>query len=188
MALLSLGLDKIPAPPRAAVVRPDLAEYGAAGTPIFGGFVRERGEYNPDLEGLAAIDTYEKMRRGDSMVAATLLGMKLPIRSAKWAVVAPEDATPEETAAADFVRECLFDRIDFEGVLRNALLMLDFGVAVHEDVWVIDGNRVRLKKCAGRLPITFYRWITDQTGDELIALEQMGYRGQRLRHGADAGG
>jgi hypothetical protein len=57
--------------------------------------------------------------------------------------------------------------------------MLDFGFAVHEQVWKIDGGRVRLAKLAPRLPITAYRWLTDERGEELAALEQMGYRGSQ---------
>jgi phage gp29-like protein len=155
---------------------PDLTEYGATGTPIFGGFLRDAGEYNPALEGLAAFSTYEKMRRSDAQVAATLAGMKLPIRSAEWTVVEPDDATPIEKEAADLVRECLLEEIELDAVIENALLMLDFGCAAHEDVYYIDGNRVRLKKLAPRLPLTFYRWITGE-GEELAAIEQMGYAG-----------
>ena len=177
----TLGLPTGPVErPAAAPVRgagPDLAEYGASGTPIFGGFLRERGEYNPDLVGLQAVATYEQMRRGDAQVAATLLAIKLPIRSAVWEVTVDHDARPVELEAAEFVRTCLFRDNNFTEILRNALLMLDFGVAAHENVWEAVGNRIRLAKAAPRLPLTYYRWITNETGEELEALEQMGYRG-----------
>jgi hypothetical protein len=64
-------------------------------------------------------------------------------------------------------------------VVRNALLMLDFGCAAHEDVWTVDGSFVRLRKLAARMPITFYRWHTEADGETLLALEQYGYRGGR---------
>lgn len=156
-------------------------EVGVTGTPILGGFLRDLGEYNAELEGLAAFRTYEKMRRSDAQVAATIAAMKLPIRSADWTVKPPEDATPVEKEAADFVRECLFEGVDFDAVIENALLMLDFGVAAHEDVWMIDGSRVRLKKLAARLPVTFYRWIVADQGEELLAIEQQGYGGGQYR-------
>lgn len=157
--------------------RVELAELGATGTPIFGGFLREQGEYNPDLTGLSAYRIYEQMRRGDGQVKATLAAVKLPIRAAQWQVLPPDAATPVEIEAADHVRSCLLDELDFDGILENALLMLDFGAAVHEDVYYLDGDRVRLKKCAARLPLTFNRWLTAENGDDLVALEQMGYRG-----------
>jgi hypothetical protein len=70
------------------------------------------------------------------------------------------------------VRECLLESIDFSEVIENALLMLDFGVAAHEEVYAIDGSRVRIRKLATRLPVTFYRWIVDDRG-ELLAIEQV---------------
>ena len=158
---------------------PDLTEYGASGTPIFGGFLRERGEYNPELTGLAAVYTYEQMRRSDAQIAATLQAIKLPILGATWTVKTPDDATPVEKEAAAFVHEVFFEDLNFVSILRNALLELDFGFAVHEDVWEVVGNRVRLAKLAPRLPITAYRWLTDVSGENLAALEQMGYRGSQ---------
>lgn len=155
---------------------PELLELGTTGTSVFGGYLTDVGEYNPNLQGLAAMSTYEKMRRSDAQVAATLMSMKLPIRSAEWTVVAPDDATPVEKEAADLVRECLLEEIKFDAVIRNALLMLDFGVAAHEDVWKIDGNRVRIAKLAARLPITFQRWIVDDS-ENLTAIEQFGAKG-----------
>ncbi len=156
--------------------RPDMSEFGATGTPIMGGFLRDAGEYNPALDGTAAFEVYEKMRRSDGQVAATLMGMKLPIRSAEWIVVEPENASPVEKEAAAFVRECLLEEIELDAAIENALLMLDFGCSAHEDVWYVDGNRVRLRKLAPRLPSTFYRWITGE-GEELSAIEQYGWAG-----------
>lgn len=173
-----LGLaDRQAKPP--APQQPDMQEYGATGTPIFGGFLRDAGEYNPKLEGLSAFTTYEKMRRSDAQVAATLAGMKLPIRSAEWTVQGPDDATKVEKEATEFVRQSLLEEVELDGVIENALLMLDFGVSAHEDVWYVDGNRVRLRKLAPRLPMTFHRWIT--AGEELAGLEQYGYGGGTYR-------
>jgi hypothetical protein len=64
---------------------------GLPGTPITSGFVRDLGEYNPKLEGINGIWTYQEMRRGDGQVAGTLRACKLPILSAKWEIV-PGDA------------------------------------------------------------------------------------------------
>jgi len=64
---------------------------GLPGTPITSGFVRDLGEYNPKLEGLNGIWTYQEMRRGDGQVAGTLRACKMPILSAKWEIV-PGDA------------------------------------------------------------------------------------------------
>ena len=152
-------------------------DVGTTGTPFFAGYLRDLGEYNPTLEGLSAFATYEKMRRSDAQVAATLMSMKLPIRSAEWTVTAPENPTPVEQEAADLVRECLLEEIKFDSVIRNALLMLDFGCAAHADHWYVDGNRVRIKKLKPLLPVTFQRWITDDE-ENLAGIEQYGAKGQ----------
>jgi len=155
------------------------AEVGATGTPIFGGFLRELGEYNANLTWPAAYMVYEQMRRGDAMVAATLSAIKLPIRCAEWHIQVPDDATAVEKEAAKFCESCLFEEMDFRGqVLDNALLQLDFGASMHEDVWYVDGNasRIRLRKLAPRLPLTWFRWLTKPGTDELAVIEQLGYR------------
>ena len=174
------------------------ATFGISGTPIPSGFLYDLGEYNPELAGRSALPTYERMRRGDAQVRATLAACKLPIQSAKWEVIAAEPSTGAGRATeakakeiAAFVRDNLFGGLEFrtstgawatqnwDDVVRNALLMLDFGCAAHEDVWAVDGSRVRLRKLAARLPLTFYRWHTELDGETLVALEQYGYRGGR---------
>jgi hypothetical protein len=160
---------------------------GLPGTPFFHGFMMDPGEYNPALEGLPAIRTYEMMRRSDAQVAATLLACELPVRSANWDVQAASDSARDGEIAA-FVRENLFGGLEYESpsgvkttqcwddVLRNAMLMLTFGAAAHEEIYAVDGERVRLAKLAPRPPFTFYRWITDLDGETLLALNQYGYR------------
>ena len=160
---------------------------GLPGTPIFGGFLRDFGEYNPQVEGLAAIRVYEKMRRSDAQVAATLLACELPIRAAHWDVL-PASDDPLDREIAHFVRDNLLGGLEYvspsgvkttqcwDDVLRNALLMLPFGAAAHEEVYAVDGERLRLARLAPRLPITFYRWLMDVDGETLVALNQYGYR------------
>jgi broad specificity phosphatase PhoE/2'-5' RNA ligase len=170
--------------------------WGASGTPITSGFLLDLGEYNPDLYGRVAIQTYEKMRRGDAMVWATLRAAKQPQWSATWEVqpgVRPNDPGYDlAKEIADFVRDNLFGGLEFtnslgavesqpfHSVLYNALLMLDFGCAVHEDVYSVDGKNVRLRSLPGRLPLTFYRWHPEADGETLLALEQYGYRGDKF--------
>lgn len=188
MAIQQLNIGEM-TPGAIAALRPapatgqqvNLAEMGVSGTPIFGGFLRELGEYNPELTGLEAYATYERMRRGDGQVAATLMAMKLPVRSAEWRVLEPIKASPVEKAATEFVRECLLEDIDFDAGIRNSLLMLDFGAAVHENVWYQDGGNVRIKKLAPRLPLTFYRWLCEPGTSNLAALEQLGYGGDQYK-------
>jgi hypothetical protein len=165
----------------------DGAPKGLPGTPIFQGFLREFGEYNAQLEGLTAVRTYEKMRRSDAQVAATLLACELPIRAANWDV-RPASNSPRDRAIAQFVLDNLMGGLEYaspsgvkttqcwDDVLRNALLMLAFGASVHEEIYAVDGEWVRLARLAPRLPVTFYRWVTDVDGETLLAVNQYGYR------------
>ncbi|HLW79067.1 MAG TPA: hypothetical protein VKU44_05645 [Terriglobia bacterium] len=201
---LAAPLQPVPAPtPGVLAIGPFSAArgglestYGASGTPITSGFLLDLGEYNPELAGRNAIPTYEKMRRGDAQVRATLAACKLPIESANWEVVPRISPSEPGFAAAkeiaQFVRANLFGGLEFRNstggwssqtwadVVSNALLMLDFGCAVHEEVWQVDGPVVRLRNLPARLPVTFYRWHTELDGETLLALEQYGYRGGRF--------
>ncbi len=163
------------------------APRGLPGTPIFQGFLKDPGEYHAQMEGLAAIRIYEKMRRSDAQVAATLLACELPIRAAHWDVH-PATEDPQDVEIAAFVRDNLLGGLEYlspaglkvtqcwDEVLRNALLMLPFGAAAHEEVYAVAGERVRLARLAPRLPLTFYRWVMDTDGETLLALNQYGYR------------
>lgn len=194
----SITTAPVPEPPgpERGVPPPKTVALGASGTPIFGGFVRDLGEYNPKLEGRNAFPTYEKMRRSDADVAAALLACKLPIRAAECQIVPGlEESDPGYALAkeiAEFVRGNLFGGLEsptenglpvtqsFESVLENALLCLDFGCAGHEDLWHVDGDRVRLRRLAPRLPLTYFRFHVEEDGETLKALEQWGFRGNNF--------
>ena len=175
---------------------PDTSLRGAVGTANFAGFIRDLGEYNPILEGRSSFLIYEKMRRSDADVRAALLACKLPIRAADYQIVPGlkenEPGFDLAKQIADEVRENLLGGLEsptstgcwvtqnFETVKENALLCLDFGCAAHEDLWHIDGDKVRLRKLAPRLPYTFYRYHVDDDGESLLYLEQYGYRGNNF--------
>jgi len=174
----------------------DTSLRGAVGTANFAGFILDLGEYNPVLEGRNAFLIYEKMRRSDADVKAALLACKLPIRAADYQIVPGlkenEPGFGLAKEIADEVRENLMGGLEsptsmgcwvtqnFETVKENALLCLDFGCAAHEDLWHIDGAKVRLRKLAPRLPYTFYRYHVDEDGESLLFLEQYGYRGNNF--------
>ncbi len=153
---------------------------GVPGTPITAGFLRELGEYNPKLEGLNGIWTYQEMRRGDGQVAGTLRACKMPILSAQWQVKPPPDQelrkgqTAEKAKeVAHFVRENFFGGLEWQthtgswvtqnwkDVVRFALRMQDFGAACYEEVMAVDGDQIRVRRLCDRQALTFYRWHTD---------------------------
>lgn len=188
----------LPAPPASASNpqrKPDLGQYGASGTPIVSGFVTDMQEYLPELRGRAALGTYEKMRRSDADCAAIAAACKLPIRAAEFKVIpGVKENQPDFAFAkqiAEDVEDMLFGGLEstdergnttsqsFESVIENALLCLDYGVSGYEDLWVIDRDRVRLRKMASRLPLTFWQFPVEADGETLQAVVQWGYRGDK---------
>lgn len=173
--------------------QPDTRLFGAAGTPIISGFLEDMQEYNPLMQGRYALPTFEEMRRSDADVASNLMAAKLPILIAdKKIEPGVPDNHPDYNAAvqiAEFVEENLFGGLEYENsngdkvsqsldaVIENALLCLDFGCSVSEDLWAIDQDRVRLTRMAPRLPLTFYQFPVDTDGETLLSLVQWGYRG-----------
>ena len=169
------------------------AQLGGSGTPIYAGFVTDLGEYNGKLQGSSAFPTYEKMRRSDPDCHAGINATKLPIRCAQYQVIpGVTPASPLYNFAveiADLVRENLFGGLEtmsstgfyhgqtFESVLENALLCIDFGCSSHEILWHVDQDKVRIRRLAPMLPMTFFRFYPDKDGQILLALEQYGYRG-----------
>lgn len=185
------------------------SQFGVAGTPIVSGFETDLAEYNSELQGRNAVTIYEQMRRGDGQVEATLNACELPVMSAKWEVNPPERsdlasaAKTSNTGAgkqtrakaqeiADFVKENLFGGIEFQtssggwatqrwnSVIRNALLMLTFGCAAHEDVYRVDGDSIRVRELSDLPARTFYRWMVEDDGRTLKWLGQYGYRGAQF--------
>jgi broad specificity phosphatase PhoE len=169
------------------------AQWGGTGTPITAGFLTDLGEYNADLYGRSAVATYEKMRRGDAQVWGTLMAVKGPLQSATWdiepGVKSNDPGHGKAKEIAEFVKENIMGGLEFQTstggyysqpwdqIMWNALLCLDFGVAVHEDVYTVDGKYLKLRSLVPLLPITFYRWHVESDGYTLLGLEQYGYRG-----------
>jgi len=191
--LVSAAVSKplIPPGPREEP-RPTGLTLGAVGTLFTSGFLTDLQEYNAQFIGRQAFPVYDKMRRTSADVAAALAACMLPVLSAEWQVVpalAPnEPGYRFSVELADRVRNNLFGGLEMpmrtggwssqtlRSVLSNALLCLPFGCAAHEDIWDVDGEWIRLRAMAPRLPITFYRWWVDWDGLTLLALEQLGYR------------
>jgi Protein of unknown function (DUF935). len=134
-------------------------------------------EYVPDLiTRQVAIRTYEKMRRNDAQIRATLKIMKTPILAASWHVE-PASESKIDHEIAEFVEYNLFDgmSISWSRVLEEALFMFDYGFSVFEKVYKLDtwspkgkGRRNRpmtmLKKLAPRPATTIQRFVYDENG------------------------
>jgi hypothetical protein len=129
---------------------------GGVGTPVFARMLDDydhnaevRGELwygQPGVLGIA-----DKMLR-DAHVRRSLDAITKPLRAALWDIK-PASEDPIDLEIADFVRWNLFERIDFDCVLRLALTHLRYGFAffeVLEEVGSVPTTRFKNHPGAGQ--------------------------------------
>lgn len=163
-------------------------EVGSTGLEVFGGIITgDLAEHNKAWQGAELYKTVDRMRRGDSTVAATWLSIVLPILSTEVHIEAKkglkmEKPDPIVEEAAEFVHENIFGNFRFlerswQSLLREMLLYLPYGHYVFEKVWgeISDGfyaGATGLRKLAPRHPSTIQQWLFDDNG-ELSVLVQV---------------
>jgi len=136
-------------------------EIGDSGTRILDGVVSE--EYNSKLLGQKGIEIYDEMRKSDASVKAALSATTLPIRAATW-YVEPASDEAKDQEIAEFVQKALMEwqSIEWEDLLRQALLSLPFGYMVFEKVYAThtDGGKTYVvwDKLAPRMPRSIQKW------------------------------
>lgn len=137
-------------------------EYGDTGTTMYNGMISGE-EYNSELTGTSKYTQYDKMRKGDATVSASLKVIKLPLRAARW-FVNPAGDDPVQLEQAKFVEHNIKEAMEltWDDFLREALLMLDYGVFVFEKVFgyvEYQGKTyIGFKKFAPRHPRTINAW------------------------------
>ena len=153
-------------------------ELGETGTTIFSGFISDE-DYISELTGSSAISTYDKMRKSDGVVKASLLACELPIRAANW-YIQPASEDEGDKQVAEFVKQCLFEKmtITWDDFLRQALLMLPFGFSVFEKVFAMidfEGKQmVGWKKFSPRKQETILKWATETNEDGITQMPPSG--------------
>jgi hypothetical protein len=152
--------------------RVNSTELGGTGTPIFSGII-DTEEYVSDLKGIKLIDTINQMRWSDASVNMALLAVTLPILSADWQIE-PATEDKSDVEVAEFVEKCLFEKMNWEYVLRHILLMLPYGYSVLEKVFTMDEDGIIWKKWAPRLPKTIDKWNVEK--GELKSILQKYYQ------------
>lgn len=143
-------------------------EKGHSGTTIFAGIITGE-EYNANLTGVRGNKIYEIMRRSDSTVRQALQIVKLPIQTTNWGV-APHveddgEITTKAQEVADFVKEQLFNKINWDQFVKEALTCFDFGFSVFEKVYqpvTYKGKTyIGFEKIASRKQVSIVKWETD---------------------------
>lgn len=104
---------------------------GKSGTFAAGGYFFE--DYLATLHGQAAMDQYDKMRRGDAVIAMCLASVKQPIIAANWHVE-PVDDSDEERKIAKHVEFALMQDLDrpWKRHVEEALSFYEFGFSLFE--------------------------------------------------------
>ena len=164
-----------------APVKPDYDERGATGTVFFSGYLSEE-EYNSDLQGSKGRTVYEKMRKSDGQVKASLRACKLPLRAAEW-TIEPASEDKQDMEIAEFIEDNLFNGMTntFDSFLSHALIMLDFGWMAFEPCYELVDGMVRWRKIAPRLPKTLSKWLLDETGG-LAGIEQQVWKNDTYQY------
>lgn len=153
------------------------SELGVSGLKQSGGQITE--EFLPALRGAAGHRMYLEMSENDPIIGGALLAMREVVSRLDWKISAPEDATPEEEAQAEFVQECLDDMSEsWDVTLSEILSCLQFGWSYHEVVYKIrsgqnndaqfrsryNDGRIGWRKFAIRSQSTLDRWKFDDSG------------------------
>jgi len=138
-------------------------EIGATGTKIFSGIIDE--EFNPNLRSLEAVKVYDRMRKSDAQVFASLQAVKLPLLSATWYIEPAKGDDINETEAqdqADFITKNLFKDLKWNRQLKRILTYLDFGFKYLEKVFGIDEDgKIVWIKWGDRQQNAHYAWEND---------------------------
>jgi len=148
-------------------------EIGDTGIEITHGVITE--DYNTTLQGTEGIEKYDEMRKSDATVKASILVTSLPIRRANW-FIQPASEDDQDKEVADFINAALFEymTITWADLLRQALLMMPYGVMVFEKVFdtkEVNGKmRIVWRKLAPRMPKSIHNW---QTEDGNNGIQQM---------------
>lgn len=128
---------------------------GKTGTEILSGMIQE--EYNTDLQFPDSVKIYDEMRKSDATIAAVLKALKNPLLSAEWDIQAGGDTDRDKEVAA-FVDKNVFQNLNFQDWLRQALSYLDFGFMYFEKVYQVKGGMIEWKELAPRLQKAHYTW------------------------------
>lgn len=150
-------------------------EIGRTGNSEYQALVME--DYNPDMRGGLAIEMYDKMRRNDAKVRASLRIVKAPLLSGQWYIDQHqhEGSVEEGNRVADFAWWALNNmKRGFTKTLSEILSFLDFGFYPFEVVYEFgewEGERVvKWKKWGTRHPKTLQEWLWDK--GEVAGLKQ----------------
>lgn len=155
---------------------------GSSGIKNYAGYTSE--DYLSILEGHAAADAYDKMRRSDAKIRQCLNAVKNPIRGAHWSIEpAKKELVANAETHAKFIDHVLLKDMDKPWLqfLTEALSFIDFGNAPFEIVHkvVLDhpewGSYNGIRTLGWRSPRTIHRWHLNHDTGKLERIAQYAY-------------
>lgn len=152
---------------------------GNSGTQIFGGYFSE--EYLNELRGRRGARQWDEMRRSEAQISMLMNAVMNPIKSANWAVEAPDESDAQSVLQAELVKTCIFDMIDFDTFKHEALTVVPFGFSLMEVVHSVEYNHPKfgtyngLKALAFRSQKTIENWQLENKTGKLLGVNQYTY-------------
>lgn len=155
-----------------------MKELGSIGLERYAGHVYE--EFLTELRGARGRKVIRQMADNDATIGSLLFAVEMLARQVTWNI-APANDSPEAEAAAQFVRECLFEDMNatWPDTLSEILSFLPFGWSYFEIVYKVRGGqtaqaeraskftdgRIGWRKWAIRSQESLDRWEFDDAGD-----------------------
>ena len=163
----------------------EFIEIGATGLRRSGGYILE--EFLNQLQGTKARQVYREMSDNDPIVGGILLAFNEVMGRLDWHIEKPENASPEDLVAYDFIQSAFEDTEDsWDATLSQILSMLIYGYSITEIVYKIRGGksespiyrskysdgRIGWRKFAIRSQDSFLRWEFGQHGEIQAFIQQ----------------
>lgn len=153
-------------------------EVGYTGANLYNGVSQD--ELYRELIFPQSLKTYKKMQY-HSAISSCLNLYDNVISKVVWNVKPPQDATEEELQQTKFIEECLQDMdIPLRQVIKDALSSNIYGFACLEKVFkqrtannsLFNDGKIGIKKLALIHQETIKRFLTSESGSEVIGVEQ----------------
>lgn len=156
-------------------------EIGASGIEFSAGEIISE-EYVPELMGAKRFETFDKMRKNDAMVNATLMALDLPIRAADFFVEPVNADSAAEKEFTDLMHRNLTGGMTstWDEFLQQATLMNAFGFMLFEKVVKEDSGVWVMKDLAPRMPKTVYQWLAGKHGEWLGIVQDAWFSGEHI--------
>lgn len=163
----------------------EFREFGATGLRRSGGYVIE--EFLPQLQGFKARQIYRDMSDNDPIIGGILLAFNEVMGRLDWRIDEPEDATPEEKKAHEFIEQAFEDmETSWDTTLSSIMSMLIYGFSINEIVYKkragrsvdvtrnskYDDGLIGWRKWPTRSQDSFLRWEFDENGTVVAYIQQ----------------